>query len=194
MELPVVNKNIHTYLNNHKPWVTASILKSIHHKHHLYTKIIQNKDSKSESQYKTYKNKLTRIIRPAEKMYYANKFNLALGNKKRPVILLKILHWDATMLTANPLLKLKLIITLLLIVISWQINLFIFFSNVGPVLANKIPKKHGDISDYMSGNFSKSMGIIDTNSDEIIRNVKLLKFSFSKGADDISSVVTQKSN
>ena len=30
-----------------------------------------------------------------------------------------------------------------------------FFSNVGPVLANKIPKTHGDISDYMSGNFSK---------------------------------------
>ena len=35
----------------------------------------------------------------------------------------------------------------------------------------------------MSGNFSKSMGIIDTNSDEIIRTV-----------DDISSVVTQESN
>ena len=73
-------------------------------------------------------------------MYYANKFNLAFGNIKRPGILLKILHWDATMLTANPLLKLKLIITLLLIVISWQINLIHFFSNVGPVLANKIPK------------------------------------------------------
>ena len=67
-----------------------------------------------------------------------------------------------------------------------------FFTNVGPVLANKIPKTHGDISDYMSGNFSKSMVIIDTNSDEIIRTVNLLKSSFSKGADDISSVVTRK--
>ena len=74
----------------------------------------------------------------AKKMYYANKFNLALGNITKPGILLKILHWDAIMLTANPLLKLKFIITLLLIVI-------IFFSNVGPFLANKIPKIHGDI-------------------------------------------------
>ena len=32
-----------------------------------------------------------------------------------------------------------------------------FFSNVGPVIANKIPKTHGDILDYMRGNFSKSM-------------------------------------
>ena len=54
-----------------------------------------------------------------------------------------------------------------------------FFPNVGPVPANKIPKTHGDISDYMSSNFSQSMGIIDTNSDEIIRTVNL-KSSFSK--------------
>ena len=33
----------------------------------------------------------------------------------------------------------------------------------------------------MSGNFSKSVGIIDTNSDEIIRIGNLLKSSFSKG-------------
>ena len=62
----------------------------------------------------------------AEKMYYANKFNLALGNIKRPEILLKTLHWDGITPTANPLLILKLIITLLLIVISWQINLIHF--------------------------------------------------------------------
>ena len=45
---------------------------------------------------------------------------------------------------------------------------------------------------WASGNFSKSKGIIENNSDEIIRTVNLLKFSFSKGADDISSVVTRK--
>ena len=67
-----------------------------------------------------------------------------------------------------------------------------FFSNVDPVLANKIPKTHGDISDYMSGNFLNNMIIIGTNSDEIIRTVNLLKSSFSKWADDISSVGTKK--
>ena len=93
-ELPIINKNFRTYSKNHKPWVTAGILKSIHHKHNLYKRFIQNKDSKSESKDKTYKNILTRIIRIAEKMYYANKFNLALGNIKRTWILLKTLHWD----------------------------------------------------------------------------------------------------
>ena len=44
----------------------------------------------------------------------------------------------------------------------------------------------------MSGNFSKGMGVIATNSVEIITTVNLLKSSFSTGADDISSVVTRK--
>ena len=65
-ELPIVNKNISHIFKNHKPWVTAGILKSIHHKHHLYANIIQYKDSKSESKYEIYKNKLTRIVRMAE--------------------------------------------------------------------------------------------------------------------------------
>ena len=125
-ELPVVNKNIHTYSKNHKPWVTAGILKSIHDKHNLYKRFIQNKDYKSESKYKTYKNKLTRIIRMVEKMYYANKFNLALSNIKKTWDIIKNITLGCDHVTANTLLKLKLIITLLLIVISWQINLIIF--------------------------------------------------------------------
>ena len=39
----------------------------------------------------------------------------------------------------------------------------------------------------------KSMGIIDTNSDEIIRTCNLLKSSFSKGVDEIHQW-SQKSN
>ena len=63
-----------------------------------------------------------------------------------------------------------------------------FFSNVDPVLANTIRRKRGDISNYMSGNFSTSTGIIDTNYNVIIWTVNLLKSTFSKGSDDISSV------
>ena len=69
-----------------------------------------------------------------------------------------------------------------------------FVSNVGPVLTNNITKTHCDILDYMSANSLKSMGInriIHANSYEIIRIVNILKSSFSKGPDDITSVVTK---
>ena len=92
-------------------------------------------------------------------MYYANKFNLALGNIKKIWDIIKILHWDPTMLTANPLLKL----------LKFQKHMVIF-----QII------------------WAVTLGIIATNSDEIIRTVNLLKASFSKGADDISSVVTKK--
>ena len=191
-ELPVINKNIRTYSKNHKPWVTAGILKSIHHKHNLYKRFVQNKDSKSESKYKTYKNKLTRIIRIAEKMYYVYKFNLALGNIKNTWDIIKNITLGCDHPNSQSLTEIKVDNNLITDSNIMANKFNSFFSKVGPVLANKIPKTHGDISDYMSSNFSKSMGIIDTNADEIIMTVNLLKFSFSKGVDDISSVVTKK--
>ena len=128
----------------------------------------------------------------AEKMYYANKFNLALGNINKTWDIIKNITLGYDHINSQPVTEIK-VDNNLIIYSNIMTNKFnYFFSIVGPVRANKIPKTNGDISYYMSGNFSKSIGIIDTNSDEIIRTVNLLKSSFSKGADDISSVITKK--
>ena len=69
------------------------------------------------------------------------------------------------------------------------------------MLVQSLQIKFHIILDYMSGNYSKSMGIIDTsmgiidtsmgiidtNSDEITGIVNLLKSSFSKEADELIS-------
>ena len=127
-------------------------------------------------------------------MYYAIKFNLALGNIKKSWDIIKNITLRCDHVNSQPVTEIKVDNNLITDSNIMANKFNSFFWNVGPILANKIPKTHGDISDYMSGIFSKSMGIIDTNSDEIIRTVNLLKPSFSKGADDISSVVTIKSN
>ena len=127
-----------------------------------------------------------------EKMYYANKFNLASGNIKKTWDIIKNITLGCDYVYCQPVTEIKVDNNLITDSNITANKCNYFFSNVGPVLANKIPKTPGDISDYMSGNFSKSMDIIDSSSDEIIRTVNLLKSSFSKGADDISSVVTKK--
>ena len=125
-------------------------------------------------------------------MYYANKFNLALGNIKKTWDIINNITLGCDHVNSQPVNEIKVDNNLITDsnIIANKFNSF--FSNVGPILANNIIKIHGDISDYMSGNFSKSMGIIYTNSDEIIRTVNILKSSFSKVADDISAVVTKK--
>ena len=58
--------------HQNKPRITASILKSIKKKNGLY-KHMHNITNDIETKYKIYKNKLTTVIRVAEKQYYALK-------------------------------------------------------------------------------------------------------------------------
>ena len=55
----------------YKPWKTKGIIKSIHKKSRLCKEAIQKNTDNSISKYKIYKNKLIKIIRNAEKIYFA---------------------------------------------------------------------------------------------------------------------------
>ena len=52
-------------------------------------------------------NKLTRIIRMVEKMYYANKFNLALGNIKKTWDIIKNLTLGCDHVNSQPVTEIK---------------------------------------------------------------------------------------
>ena len=58
-----------------KPWITKGILKSIRYKNRLYKKLCKNnfKDKLKLQEYKTYRNKLTKIKTISKKMYYGKK-------------------------------------------------------------------------------------------------------------------------
>ena len=53
-----------------KPWITKGLLKSIKKKNKLYKNYICNRSNSQLAKYKTYKNKLTLLLRTAEKQYY----------------------------------------------------------------------------------------------------------------------------
>ena len=106
-----------------------------------------------------------------EKMYYVSKFNLALDNIKKTWDVIKNTTTGYDHVNSQNITEIRIdnnIITYSNIIVN-KFNYF--FSKVGPVLTNNIPKTNGDILDYMSGNSLKSMSIIDTNCDEIIRIV-----------------------
>ena len=90
----------------------------------------------------------------AEKTYYDSKFNLAFGNIKKKWDFIKHIamgydhansknhHWNSSRVDNSLITDSN--------IIANKFNSF--FSNVGPVFANNIPKTHGDIIDNMSGN------------------------------------------
>lgn len=189
--MPLITKRIRLYSKYHKPWISSAILKSIHRKHRLYKMFLKNKESRAELEYKSYKNKLTKIIRLAEKMYYSNKFESAMGSIKKTWETIKSITIGPDYINKHSITEIRAdnITITDNSVIANKFNSF--FSNIGPALATKIPHADGDVSDFLRGNFPNSMGIINTDHNEIINIAKLLKSSSSKGADDISSTVVK---
>ena len=79
----------------------------------------------------------------AEKMYYANKFHLALGNIKKTWDIIKNIKLECDHVNSQPLTEIKDDNKLITDSNSMANKFNSFFSNVGPVHANKIPKTHG---------------------------------------------------
>lgn len=55
-----------------KPWLTKGILNEFKKKNLLYKDFLKKRTKQAEHKYKTYKNKLTRIMRSTKRDYYSN--------------------------------------------------------------------------------------------------------------------------
>ena len=65
-----------------KPWITNGLNNACHTKNRLYKLFLCSRSRTAEGKYKTYKNKLTSILRTAEKEYYSKLLTDAKGNIK----------------------------------------------------------------------------------------------------------------
>jgi len=188
--MPLKSRKVRCYSNLHKPWITPAIQKSIKRKNYLYRSSLKSKSPYSENKYKTYKNKLTSIIRIAEKDYYYNKFDMAKGNIGKTWTIIKdLINLKNDRYQAVPELKVLSSVINNEQAISSAFNEY--FVNIGPSLANKIPNVEGHVTDYIGGNFQHSMIVNSTDATEIINITMQLKNSDSKGHDGISSKLTK---
>ena len=67
----------------HNPWFTTGILKSIKTNSRLYKLILRKPSHERESSYKSFRNKLTCLVRIARKHYHDNKLDKARSNLKQ---------------------------------------------------------------------------------------------------------------
>ena len=73
-------KNLKTL---HNPRLTTGILKSIKTNSRLYKLFLRKPSHERESNYKSFRNKLTCLVRIARKNYYDNKLDKARSNLKQ---------------------------------------------------------------------------------------------------------------
>ena len=72
-----------TNTDKSKGWFTKGLSNACKKKNALYRAYLQSKTKDDEQRYKTYKNRLTSILRRAEKDYYENLIDSAKGDIKK---------------------------------------------------------------------------------------------------------------
>ncbi|XP_028407966.1 uncharacterized protein LOC114530582 [Dendronephthya gigantea] len=169
---------------NNKPWLSSGILKSIKKKSKLYKKLLSFPTPFNEDRYKKYKNRLTRILRTAKRLYYekkleSNKANIKATwkvineviNKKRRSTSLPSTFIDNNSNVTNPL--------------DIANRFCDYFTNIGPNLSKNIPSSTQSPTCYLSGNFANPLFLNCADESEIIEIVRSLRSGIAGGYDNI---------
>ena len=79
---PIKKKNINVSANR-KPWLTNGLKNACKKMNLLYKQLLKYRSEEACIKYKLYKNKLTTILRRAEKTYYCDKLHKFKNNTKQ---------------------------------------------------------------------------------------------------------------
>ena len=171
-----------------EPWYTSGIINACKKKNNLYKAWLCKKDIVSEQRYKKYKNKLTNIMRKAEKVYYRNKLEQHKGDVKKiwstiNEVIRRGNHtkkYSEFMYNGNNKVYNKQVIA----------NMFNdFYINIGPKLASDIDTKNVDTQyDYYlkNMNIANSMYINPCSEEEIVKVISGFKSKNSQDTNGLS--------
>ena len=176
-----------------KPWITKGLAKACKKKNRLYKDFLCNRTQLACQKYKAYKNKLTTVLRYAEKNYYTSKLESQKNNIKGTWQTLKALlkknvqksSFPESFMCNEKIIKKKIDIA----------NGFNeFFINVGPNLAKKIvpPKENTSIFDYLGDRNKFSMYLFNIEESEIIKTVNDCCNKTSTDCNDINMLIVKK--
>jgi hypothetical protein len=176
-----VNKSVYSV---RKKWLSYGLKNSIKLKNKLYLRYKRSPTTDNHLKYKVYKNKLTSLIRTAEKNYYDELFKQNKNNlKKSWQIIKRILNKDSSIRNAQLLINNQL--TTDHKVIAEHFNNY--FVNIGRNLSKNIPHSDIDPLHYLNDlNIRDSLFFRATDTEELSRIILDLKDS-SCGYDEISA-------
>ena len=176
---------------NSKPWLTEELKHMIKKKNLLYKKSKQYPSYKRESEYRSFRNIVSKRIHKAEKTYYRNLLEEHKGNVKK--------FWQITKFILNknkraPLqTKFKYRDNIISdgSVIVEQFNSY--FVNIGPSTAAKIPSSNTSATSYLKGHYENSFYCNPVTAEELQRLFGNLKES-ACGWDNFDSKVIKHSS
>ena len=186
------NKEVKTkHKKTSNPWITNGILKSSKRKQKLYEKFLKNRTTENESIYKTYKNLFETIKRKSKKNYYSELLLKYRNDAKRTWNVMKNIIGKSKSYKSN--FPQKIIVDDKEVSeigkIAEEFN--IFFTKVGPSLAEKTPKASKSFDSYLK-NIDSIMPTKPISTNELKEAFFSLKINKTPGYDDINFNIIKK--
>ena len=175
-----------------KPWITPGLKNACKKKNNLYRRFLKCRSKEAESRYKSYKNKLTGILRFCEKEYYNKKLQLYRNDMKNT--------WKLLNGVMNRKMKERNFVS------HFNYNdkeiynkqeiangFNDFFVNIGPELANNIVSpENNDVLQYMNDSNVNSMFLNGVNRKEILDVIKLFANKTSTDYNGLNMFILKK--
>ena len=162
-------------------------------KNDLYKKFLRKRCNETEQCYKKYKNKLTKILRNAEKEYYRkllenkkhscketwNIFNAIINKRQKDSSYPECFEMNGSKFTTKN---------------DIENGFNIFFANIGEELAAKIdtPLSGTSIHDYLDNENAQSMFLSPVTEEEVVSIVRTCNSKTSTDSNGISMVILKK--
>ena len=168
-----------------KPWLTKSLLRSINKKNKLHNQYLRHRSNEKLLKYKTYKNKLTDLLRVAKRLYFQNQIELnktnikqtwkiltnAIGLNKKKELTYPLVDGNGESITCTEEVAKKFCK---------------YFTNIGPNLADKIAFASKSFQDYINSVPSDSLSSFNHVTAKKFKSIaKGFKDGKSPGADNI---------
>jgi len=192
---PLQQKIINTSKALTNLWLTNGLKNACRKKDYLYKQYILVRTDEALHKYKIYKNKLTSILRKAEKAYY----NKRLINNKNDIrntwkILNTIIRKQNNTQNSCEIFKINNVEVKDKTKIANGFN--DYFANIGPTLAKDIPLTNDGIemTDFLRKSNANSLFLNKVEQSEILNIVQNLKNKTSFDADNINMKIIKKSN
>ena len=172
----------------YSPWITKSLLASVRKKNKLYRQLLRSPNPTRELQYKSYRNKLTHLIRIAKRHYYDQRFASAKNDLKETW---KLINEVINKRKCRPPFPSSFrsdgsILTDPVEIANGFCN---YFANVGPNLAAKIPPVNSSFHSFLNDQFNESLILKPTTVEELNGICMSMKSGKAPGYDDISMYV-----
>ena len=168
-----------------KPWLSEALRTSIKHKNKLYHRYTKINSVKSEILYKSYKTKLTQILKQQKKSIikicleiYTDNMNKSWGIIKRLINRNQVQSYQTKFRLAD--------VQIINDKFAIAKHFNHFFTNIDPNLAKGIPKVDIDPLSYMGEALKETLFLSPVTETEINKIIKDLKDS-ATGHDDISA-------